>query len=57
MHESFGFVREALLREHIVKDDGVHDVVMLSMLHKDWLSRRDVVQERLSSGLPRASSR
>lgn len=39
LHERVGFVREGLLREHVRRSDGVHDVVVLSMLAEEWQAR------------------
>ena len=41
MHERAGFVREGVLREHIRRSDGVHDVVVLSMLRREWQERHE----------------
>ncbi len=49
LHESFGFVREALFRRHIVKADGPHDVYGLGLLKSDWQGRREAARERLHS--------
>jgi RimJ/RimL family protein N-acetyltransferase len=39
LHERVGFVREGVLREHVRRDDGVYDVVVLSMLAEEWQAR------------------
>jgi UDP-4-amino-4,6-dideoxy-N-acetyl-beta-L-altrosamine N-acetyltransferase len=39
LHEKIGFVREGVLRAHVRRDDGVHDVVVLSMLRPEWEAR------------------
>ncbi len=49
LHESFGFVREAEFRRHVVKSDGPHDVYGLGLLKTDWLHRRDAARERLAA--------
>ena len=36
LHERFGFVREALLREHVVKGGAPRDVVGLGLLRAEW---------------------
>jgi len=41
MHERAGFVREGVLRDHIRRSDGVHDVVVLSMLRREWQERHE----------------
>ena len=41
MHERAGFVREGVLREHIRRSDGAHDVVVLSMLRREWQERHE----------------
>jgi UDP-4-amino-4,6-dideoxy-N-acetyl-beta-L-altrosamine N-acetyltransferase len=47
MHQSFGFVREALLREHVCKHGRFHDVVGLGMLHSEWQFARPAIEARL----------
>lgn len=39
LHENVGFVKEGVLREHVVRNDGAHDVVVLSMLADEWRRR------------------
>lgn len=39
LHERVGFRREGLLREHIRRPDGVHDVIVLGMLRSEWAER------------------
>ena len=41
MHERAGFVREGRLRDHIQRNDGTHDVVVLSMLRPEWEERHE----------------
>ena len=47
MHESFGFQREALWRDHIWKGGQGHDVVGLGILAADWARLREASVERL----------
>jgi UDP-4-amino-4,6-dideoxy-N-acetyl-beta-L-altrosamine N-acetyltransferase len=47
LHEGFGFTREALFREHVVKDGAPADVVGLGMLASDWAAQREASRERL----------
>ena len=47
LHQSFGFVREALLRQHVFKDGQFHDVVGLGMLASDWKVARPAIEQRL----------
>jgi UDP-4-amino-4,6-dideoxy-N-acetyl-beta-L-altrosamine N-acetyltransferase len=47
LHESFGFVREALFRQHVFKDGRFQDVVGLGMLRSDWLAARPAIEARL----------
>jgi UDP-4-amino-4,6-dideoxy-N-acetyl-beta-L-altrosamine N-acetyltransferase len=47
LHESFGFVREALFREHVFKDGRFQDVVGLGMLRSDWLKLKPAIEARL----------
>jgi UDP-4-amino-4,6-dideoxy-N-acetyl-beta-L-altrosamine N-acetyltransferase len=49
LHEGFGFTREALFRQHVVKDGAPTDVVGLGMTAEDWAARRDASRERLRS--------
>lgn len=39
LHEHVGFVREGTLRAHVTRSDGVHDVVVLSMLREEWTKK------------------
>jgi UDP-4-amino-4,6-dideoxy-N-acetyl-beta-L-altrosamine N-acetyltransferase len=47
LHESFGFQREALLRQHVRKDGEPADVVGLGLLASDWAKTRDASRARL----------
>jgi len=47
LHESFGFVREALYRDHVWKAGRFQDVVGLGLLETDWAGVRDACAERL----------
>ena len=47
MHESFGFVREGLFRDHVFKQGTPHDVVCLAMLRSEWEGRRAETERRL----------
>jgi len=47
LHESFGFTREALYRQHVVKDGRFQDVVGLGMLASDWQAARPAIEARL----------
>jgi len=40
LHERFGFIREALLRDHVVKQGPPKDVVGLGLLARDWPAAR-----------------
>ena len=52
MHESFGFTREGLLREHVRRSDGVHDVLLFGMLRSEWGVVRDRHAERIRLVIP-----
>jgi RimJ/RimL family protein N-acetyltransferase len=39
LHERIGFVREGVLRSHVWRADGPHNVVVLSMLRSEWEAR------------------
>jgi UDP-4-amino-4,6-dideoxy-N-acetyl-beta-L-altrosamine N-acetyltransferase len=47
LHQSFGFVREALLREHVFKGGRFQDAVGLGMLKRDWEAARPAIEARL----------
>ena len=47
LHESFGFVREALYRQHVFKDGRLQDVVGLGMLSSDWAVAKPAIEARL----------
>lgn len=47
LHQSFGFVREALFRQHVWKAGAFQDVVGLGMLKSDWHAARPAIEARL----------
>lgn len=47
LHETYGFQREALFRDHVVKDGRPVDVVGLGLLARDWTDRREAMAARL----------
>jgi UDP-4-amino-4,6-dideoxy-N-acetyl-beta-L-altrosamine N-acetyltransferase len=47
LHESFGFTREALFRDHVWKDGAFRDVVGLGVLARDWEAARPACEARL----------
>ena len=47
LYESFGFRREALLRDHVLKHGRFRDVVGLGLLAAEWAERRAASAERL----------
>jgi UDP-4-amino-4,6-dideoxy-N-acetyl-beta-L-altrosamine N-acetyltransferase len=49
LHESFGFVREALYRDHVWKAGRFQDVVGLGLLEADWARVREACAERLAA--------
>jgi UDP-4-amino-4,6-dideoxy-N-acetyl-beta-L-altrosamine N-acetyltransferase len=49
LHEGFGFRREALFRDHVMKDGAPADVVGLGLLKSDWVVQRPASRERLVS--------
>ena len=49
LHESFGFVREALFREHVFKDGRFQDVVGLGMLRGEWDAAKPAIEARLTA--------
>jgi RimJ/RimL family protein N-acetyltransferase len=48
LHESFGFVREALYRDHVWKAGRFQDVVGLGLLADDWARIRPSCAARLA---------
>src|SRR5665213_293025 len=48
LHESFGFEREALFRDHVWKADRFQDVVGLGLLAQDWAKVRAGCAARLA---------
>ncbi|HEX4180474.1 MAG TPA: UDP-4-amino-4,6-dideoxy-N-acetyl-beta-L-altrosamine N-acetyltransferase [Caulobacteraceae bacterium] len=48
LHESFGFRREALYRDHVWKAGRFQDVVGLGLLAPDWAQARAACAERLA---------
>lgn len=57
LHLSFGFVRESLLRQHVLKGGGYRDVVGLGLLAADWRRIRPDCEARLRArGLPLPSA-
>ena len=49
LHESFGFTREALYRDHVWKAGRFQDVVGLGLLEGDWARVRAGCAERLAA--------
>ena len=49
LHESFGFTREALYRDHVWKQSRFQDVVGLGLLEDDWARVRETCAERLAT--------
>jgi UDP-4-amino-4,6-dideoxy-N-acetyl-beta-L-altrosamine N-acetyltransferase len=49
LHESFGFTREALYRDHVWKAGRFQDVVGLGLLETDWARAREACAERLAA--------
>ncbi|QXZ53529.1 UDP-4-amino-4,6-dideoxy-N-acetyl-beta-L-altrosamine N-acetyltransferase [Caulobacter vibrioides] len=47
LHELYGFQREALFRQHVMKQGHEVDVIGLGLLASDWAARRDAMAERL----------
>jgi UDP-4-amino-4,6-dideoxy-N-acetyl-beta-L-altrosamine N-acetyltransferase len=48
MHESFGFEREGLYRDHIMKAGKFEDVVALAMRAAAWREKKPALRERLT---------
>jgi UDP-4-amino-4,6-dideoxy-N-acetyl-beta-L-altrosamine N-acetyltransferase len=49
LHASFGFVREALFRQHVYKGGVFRDVVGLGLLAADWAFVRPACEDRLTA--------
>jgi UDP-4-amino-4,6-dideoxy-N-acetyl-beta-L-altrosamine N-acetyltransferase len=49
LHERFGFVREALFRDHVFKAGRFHDVVGLGLLRRDWEAGKPDLAARLEA--------
>ena len=49
LHESFGFQREGLYRQHVRKGGKAVDVVGLGLIASDWIEQRPVSMNRLES--------
>jgi UDP-4-amino-4,6-dideoxy-N-acetyl-beta-L-altrosamine N-acetyltransferase len=49
LHEGFGFQREALFRQHVLKNGELTDVVGLGLLASDWAATREASRARLMS--------
>jgi UDP-4-amino-4,6-dideoxy-N-acetyl-beta-L-altrosamine N-acetyltransferase len=49
LHMAFGFVREALYRDHVWKAGRFQDVIGLSLLARDWPAARPAAVERLQA--------
>jgi UDP-4-amino-4,6-dideoxy-N-acetyl-beta-L-altrosamine N-acetyltransferase len=41
LHQRFGFEIEGVLREHVVKDGEIIDMLCVGMLDREWAARRD----------------
>ena len=48
LHLSFGFTREADLRDHVFKDGDFQDVVGLGILDRDWARQKPLIEQRLA---------
>ena len=51
VHERCGFIREALLREHVIKAGSPCDVVGLGLLRREWPAVNTALSARLGDGL------
>lgn len=49
MHEKLGFTREGVLREHVLRSDGRHDVHLFGMLRSDWQRLKGELAQALES--------
>jgi UDP-4-amino-4,6-dideoxy-N-acetyl-beta-L-altrosamine N-acetyltransferase len=49
LHQTYGFEREALFRDHVMKNGHYQDVVGLGLLAKDWPALRPALKARLEA--------
>lgn len=49
LHQTFGFQREALYRQHVIKNGQYQDVVGLGLLAEDWPALRPALKARLEA--------
>ena len=49
LHLTYGFQREALYRQHVIKDGHFRDVIGLGLLASDWPSLRPAMKARLEA--------
>lgn len=49
LHQSYGFQREALYRQHVMKNGQYQDVVGLGLLADDWPALRPAMKARLEA--------
>ena len=49
LHERFGFIREALLRDHVRKDGVFRDVVGLGLLAREWRALKPQAARKLAT--------
>ena len=49
LHQSYGFQREALYRQHVMKTGQYQDVVGLGLLAEDWPALRPALKARLEA--------
>lgn len=50
LHKRFGFSEEGLLRQHVQRDDGLFDVVVLALFADHWHACRDQIAQGLFGG-------
>jgi len=49
LHQTYGFQREALFRQHVIKGGHYQDVVGLGLLAQDWPALRPALKARLEA--------
>jgi len=47
MHEKFGFKREGVLRQHVIKNGVSYDVVCIGLLRDEWEALKPGIENRL----------
>jgi UDP-4-amino-4,6-dideoxy-N-acetyl-beta-L-altrosamine N-acetyltransferase len=49
IHKRFGFANEGVLRRHVMREDGFHDVYSFGILREEWDVKRDELAANLTA--------